>query len=160
MEPPTAPQVTTYHIIPAHTRALWVLLGVLLTILVLGGTVLFKSALGARTSRFVLTGDGLRLMGDLYGRFIRATDLRGGASRIVDLRREHELAPAQRTLGTALPGYRSGWFRLRNGEKALLYVTDQRRVVYVPTRLGYSVLLSVTEPDSLLAALRTVAPGS
>ena len=53
-----------------------------------------------------------------------------------------------------MPGYRSGWFRLRDGEKALLYVTDPTRVVYVPTTEGYSVLLSVAEPDVFLSSLR------
>ena len=35
-----------------------------------------------------------------------------------------QLRPGLRTMGTGLPGYRAGWFRLRNGEKALLYLTE------------------------------------
>jgi Bacterial PH domain len=66
----------------------------------------------------------------------------------------------QRRVGTAMPGYLSGWFRLRDGEKALLYLTDRTRAVYVPTRSGYSVLLSVTEPERFLARLREIAPGT
>jgi hypothetical protein len=53
-----------------------------------------------------------------------------------------------------LPGYSAGWFRLRNGEKALAFVTDRQRVLYFPTWKGYSILLSVAEPDAMLAALR------
>jgi hypothetical protein len=57
-------------------------------------------------------------------------------------------------MGTGLPGYRAGWFRLKNGERALVYLTDDRRAVYVPTTAGYSVLVSPGEPDQFLAALR------
>ena len=60
-------------------------------------------------------------------------------------------------MGTAMRGYRSGWFRLRNGDRALLYLTDQTRAVYVPTTEGYSVLLSPADPDAFLVALRRSA---
>ena len=151
--------MTTFHIVPYGGRALWVLVVAVFALLVAVGGMLLKSAHGSRSSRFELSAEGLRIVGDLYGRTIGASDLRGGASRIVDLDAERELAPAARTMGTALPGYRAGWFRLRNGDKALLYLTDTHRVVYVPTRLGYSLLLSATDPDGLLASLRAVAPG-
>ncbi len=58
-----------------------------------------------------------------------------------------------RTNGAGLPGYQAGWFRLQSGEKALVFVTDLERVVYVPTNEGYSLLLSVEEPDEFLDAL-------
>jgi hypothetical protein len=67
--------------------------------------------------------------------------------------------PARRTVGTGLPGYRAGWFRLRNGEKALLYLTDTSRAVYIPTTAGYSVLLSPAQPDEFVSALRAIAAG-
>jgi hypothetical protein len=50
-----------------------------------------------------------------------------GGARRVGLSREVDLQPAGRTLGTGLPGYQAGWFRLRNGEKALLYLTNRMR---------------------------------
>jgi hypothetical protein len=114
------------------------------------------SLLGARSARFEVSPEGLRLRGDLYGRLIPVGDLRGAAARRVDFAREPALQPRVRTLGTALPGYRAGWFRLRNGEKALLYLTDRARAVYIPTNVGYSVLLSPRDPDGFLQALRAV----
>ena len=54
-------------------------------------------------------------------------------------------------------GHAACWFRLRNGEKALLYLTDRARVVYLPTRDGYSVLVSSHAPERLLSALRDAA---
>ena len=66
------------------------------------------------------------------------------------------LQPKWRRIGTALPGYQAGWFRLRNGEKALLYLTDRTRAVYIPTTAGYSLLLSPADPDAYLSRLRAV----
>ena len=79
---------------------------------------------------------------------------------MVDLDQERSLRPRRKTVGTAGPGYRSGWFRLAKGEKALLYLTDTRRAVCVPTRAGYSLLLSVDRPQEFVGRLREVAPGS
>jgi hypothetical protein len=55
-----------------------------------------------------------------------------------------------------MPGYQAGWFRLRNGEKALVFVGDPTRVVFIPVRDGYSLLVSVAEADPFLSALRSV----
>ena len=109
--------------------------------------------------RFEVSATALRVRGDFYGRVIPSDLLRPEAARRVDLMREIELQPGGRTLGTGLPGYQSGWFRLRNGEKALLYLTDRARAVYVPTAAGYSLLLSPTDPDAFLAALRSGGHG-
>jgi hypothetical protein len=148
----------TFPIVPGTSRGLWLFLAVILVVLMVAGTMMIATVRGARHSRFELSDAGLRLRGDLYGRLIPAAELRGGAARIVDLGATDELQPRLRTMGTALPGYRAGWFRLRNGEKALLYVTDTRQAVYLPTRRGYSLLLSPQQPERFLERLRAVAP--
>ena len=56
-------------------------------------------------------------------------------------------------MGTGMPGYQAGWFRLRNGDKALLYLTDRSKAVYVQTTDGFGVILSPSEPDNFLGAL-------
>jgi hypothetical protein len=57
-------------------------------------------------------------------------------------------------MGTGLPGYQAGWFRLANGETALLYLTDRAKAVYVPTTNGYALILSPDNPERFMAALR------
>jgi hypothetical protein len=64
--------------------------------------------------------------------------------------------PTIRTMGTAMPGYRAGWFRLRNGHKALLYVTDPSDVVLVPTTAGYDVLLTVADAERFVEHLKAL----
>lgn len=149
----------TFHIVPAGARGLWFVLGFVILLLSFTTLMIAKTARGAQTSTFELSPAGLRLRGDLYGRLIPASSLRGGAAHRID-ETETGLIPVRRRFGTAMPGYLSGWFRLRDGEKALLYLTDRTKAVYVPTRSGYAVLLSVTEPERFLARLKEIAPGT
>src|SRR5271156_1982355 len=115
--------IETFPIVPGQIRVLWMLVPVILLLAATFGGLAFSLS-GARNSRFEVSPVGLRLRGDFYGRFIPAADLRLDSARAVDLRAEPALAPRIRTVGTALKGYQAGWFRLRDGEKALLYVTD------------------------------------
>jgi len=149
-----------FPIAPASSRSLWFFIPIAIVLLAAAG-MLVMSALGPTRARVELSPAGLSFRGDIYGRrLIPASELRGGLARIVDLGREPDLAPSWRTFGTGLPGYRSGWFRLKNGEKALVSLTDTHRVVYVPTGLGYALLVSPAQPDSFLAAIRRVAPAT
>ena len=148
----------TFAMVPSTSRGLWIFVVLILVVLGTAAFILIVTARGAVTSRFELSEAGLRLRGDLYGRMIPATALRGGATRIVDLASTRELRPRWKTIGTALPSYRAGWFQLRNGEKALLYLTDSRHAVYVPTTQGYSLLLSPQQPERFVERLRAIAP--
>ena len=78
----------------------------------------------------------------------------------MDLTAEREYRPSWRTNGVGLPGYSAGWFKLSNGQKALAFLTDRTRVVYLPTRAGYVLLLSVASPQEFLRALRASVPGA
>lgn len=111
-------------------------------------------AFGARRPNFEITPEGLRLRGSLYGRFIPASQLRLDAARVVDLGVTQELQPKWRTNGVGLPSYSAGWFRLNNREKALVFLTDRSRALYIPTTDGYSVLISPGDPAAFLEELR------
>lgn len=148
----------TFPMVPSTSRGIWIFVALIFVLLAGVAYFLIVTARGATTSRFELSEAGLRLRGDLYGRMVPASALRGGATRIVDLANTRELQPRWRTMGTAFPSYRAGWFRLHNGEKALLYLTDSRRAVYVPTTAGYSLLLSPQQPERFVERLRALAP--
>ncbi|HXI65250.1 MAG TPA: PH domain-containing protein [Gemmatimonadales bacterium] len=149
--------MSTFPIAPATSRYIWFLIPAL--ILLIGAAVLLVASVrGAHASTFEVGPDGLRLRGDLWGRLIPRAELRVDLARRVDLTQEEGLRPKSRRMGTALPGYQAGWFRLRNGEKALLYLTDRTRAVYVPTTAGYVLLLSPVDPDGFLSRLRGETP--
>ena len=146
--------MTVFPIAPAASRYLWFVVPV--SVILIGLVALFiVSVRGAHASSFEVTADGLRLRGDLYSRTIPRSQIDVTGARRVNLTSETGLRPVSRRLGTALPGYLSGWFRLANGEKALLYLTDRAKAVYVPTTAGYSLLLSPADPDAFVATLRS-----
>jgi Bacterial PH domain len=149
--------MTIFPIAPAASRYLWFMIPVV--VILLGAVALLATSIrGAQSSTFEIRPDGLRLRGDLWGRFIPKAELRVDLARRVDMTQEEGLRPKWRRIGTALPGYQSGWFRLRNGDKALLYLTDRTRAVYVPTTAGYVLLLSPSDPDGFLSTLRAGTP--
>lgn len=146
----------TFPLIPASSGPTWIFLG--LSVLLVGLLVLFGwFAYASRHTWCEVSPEGLRIAGDIYGRRIPLGDLRPEAAKVTDLKKDPACGFKWRTNGVGLPGYSAGWFRLQNGEKALAFVTDQRRVLYLPTRQGYSLLLSVENPEGLLAALRAAA---
>jgi len=142
-----------FHIVPASGRAMGYF--TLFAVLMLGMAAMFGYfALASRSAQFELSANGLAIRSAVYGRTLAASALLPEQATVVDLRSDRELQPTLRTNGIGMPGYAAGWFRLRKGEKALLFVTDPSRVVYLPTREGYSVLLSVTEPERFIEALK------
>jgi hypothetical protein len=146
-----------FHIVPATLRfgpGLLLLLPVVLVLVVMGA-VTYSLVSGARTSTFEVSEAGLRLRGDFYGRMIPRSQLRVDGVARIDIN-SGAYRPTARTMGTAFPGYRAGWFRVRNGRKALLYVTDPSNVVLVPTTGDYDVLLSVTDPERFVERLRAL----
>jgi len=143
----------SFAIVPASGVAVWIT--VFLVVLLVALTALFGSMLySARNTTFQVEPDGLRISGTLYGRRIPLESLRMSEAKVLDLERDADFRMRWRTNGIGLPGYKAGWFRLRNGEKALAFVTNPRRIVYVPTSEGYSVLLSVAEPERMLELLQ------
>jgi len=87
-------------------------------------------------------------------RRIRLSALRKHGLQIVNLNERRQLRPFLRTWGTGLPGFSGGWFRLRNGEKALCIVLGRERVSHLRSdEDDLTILLSLAEPEKLRALL-------
>jgi hypothetical protein len=142
-----------YPIIPTTVKASFFFFLVLACV-VLPALLVSYLLLATRLANVELSASGIVVHATPYGRTIPGSAIVVSEVRHIDLNQEKEYQPAVRTNGIALPGYRAGWFRLRNGERALLFVTDPREVVYAPTRDGYSVLLSVAQPEQFVTRLR------
>jgi hypothetical protein len=145
-----------FAIVPASAKPIWLLAAICLLLSMILPAFAY-TGYSSRHSRIEVGGGQLRLVGDFWGRSIPVQSLQLEQSAVLDLRASSEYAPRRRTLGTGLPGYASGWFRLHSGEKALVYLTDRESVIYLPTSLGYSLLLSADRPRELLAALHSEA---
>jgi len=136
--------------VPASTGSTWLLLVLLVPAALL---IALSFALWPRPLRVELTADALQIRGSLYGRRIARQDLELPEARALSLSADRDFQPVVRTNGVGLPNYRVGWFRLRNRERALCFLTNQEQVVYVPTRLKFVLLISVLDANAFLAAL-------
>ena len=77
-------------------------------------------------------------------------DLRELGLHVVNLNKAHEIQPRLRYFGASMPGLLTGWFKLRNGERAVCLLTDCDRVSYLRShKLRLSVLLSIENPKLL-----------
>ncbi len=142
-----------FPIIPSSSGVIWFYC--IFSFLMLGFIVFMGYVcLGARRARFEVSESALKISGALYGRTIPLSDIDGELAKPVNLEVDTQYHLVARTNGSGLPGYSEGWFRLKNGEKCLAFVSDKTHVLYVPTRKGYVVMMSVEHPESLRDALR------
>jgi Bacterial PH domain len=142
-----------FPIVPAGNGPIWFFVGFsifLLGLIALFGYLIYSS----RNTSFAIESGELKISGDIYGRRIPLSSLQTQNARIVNLNVDREYRMKWRTDGTGLPGYSAGWFRLYNGDKCLAFVTNRSQVLYLPTTNGYSLLLSVKDPEAFIRALR------
>jgi hypothetical protein len=150
----------TYPMEPLSKNQLGGIVGIVMSILILSEVLILilfvHFANSTRKTRFEISNQGLRIRGNLYGRKISLDALKIDEAKIVDMKEQREYGTRWRTNGIGMPGYQAGWFRLRKKEKALLFVTNSHEVVYLPTRKGYSILLSPEKPEEFLRVLTSL----
>jgi hypothetical protein len=100
-----------------------------------------------------LDRDALIVDSGIATRRFPLSTLRAGGLRIVSLGEHVDLRPVVRTWGIGAPGLASGWFRLRNGDKALCILTGRQRVTVLRADDGTSILLSLADTTALRTAL-------
>jgi hypothetical protein len=108
---------------------------------------------GLRRRNVRLEGRQLTVKAAMFNRALDVGELDLARARILDLEERTELTPMLKTFGMALPGFQAGWFLLRDRNQSFCLITSRRRVLWLPTRAGKSLLLSLDRPDALLAAL-------
>ena len=145
-----------FPLISPGNTALWVILA-LAAVLAAAVAILLVLAVTLRHGAVEVSAEGLRLRVPLYGRQLPMRALLLDTARPVNLTAEHDLGLEWRTNGIGLPRYQVGWFKLRNGDKALAAITDPERVALIPSREGFSLLVSVGDPQHLVDALRRFA---
>jgi len=132
---------------------------------ILGGVLVLTLAVWAVLVRFMrrqaVTLDAARL--EVRSSFYRASvpldvlDL--DRARVVDLDERDELRPLFKSNSFSLPGYRSGWFRLRNRRRTFVALADGRHRLWLPTRGRHDLLLEPKDPRALLQRLLELAAG-
>jgi hypothetical protein len=112
---------------------------------------------GMRRHRLTLDADGLEVATSFYRRRLALAELQIDQARVIDLDERTEFKPVVKTNGTSLPGFHSGWFRLRNMRKALVATVGGKRVLHLPTTRGFDLLLQPRRPQALLERLQELA---
>jgi hypothetical protein len=138
-----------FSIVPSSTAGHWIIFGIILLFFAFAIYFVFV-AYSLRNVKCELTDQGLRLSGGIYRKFIPKNSIIKNGVKLININIEKEFRPVRRSRGMSLPGYREGWYRLSNQEKALLYLSDWSKVVYVPTKNGHSILISPKNAEELL----------
>jgi hypothetical protein len=148
-----------FQITPASpgTTLLLVGLTVLMSVLAIGFGWL---AVSATRPSVVVDEASLTLKAPFYGRSIDLPRIRFDEARVVNVDSSSDVRPKLRTNGIGLPGLGVGWFKLANGERALVALSSRNRVVYVPTDEGYSLLFSIERPEAFLEHAARMKRGS
>lgn len=142
-----------FHLIPASSVSLWTF-AVLILMLIVILVVFARFVYWSKYTTYEITDAELIINGGMWSRTIGRDQLNVDSAEIVNAKTSEAFGVRVRTTGIAIPGYKSGWFRLKNDEKALLFVTDQSKVIRLPTFDGYTLMMTVDEPEQFLAALR------
>lgn len=144
----------TFELAPIGTKPLWWSLSILSLVVLAAVLALVAVLLLLNFPKIEVGADGVRIRSSLFGRTIPLSQLDLEGARRVDIAASPELRPKWRTMGIGLPGYKAGWFRLQNGDKALLFVTGTEDVVYVPTKADYALMVTPADPAAFLASLQ------
>lgn len=143
----------TFEIVPPSSSAIIVFICI---IGLLGAMTLLFSWMSYKSMRTSISvrDDKLILDTAIYGRSVPLSMIKHQEVEIIDLGKGSPWEPQIRSNGIGLPGLQIGWFSLRNGERALLAVTDRSRAVRIPVNDGYTIIASVNHPERLVGLLK------
>ena len=129
----------------------------MLVVAVVTGAIAAFLAFMLKRHRLQIDDAGLEVVTTFYRQRFAFADLRLDAARVIRLDEHPDLKPLLKSNGYALPGFRSGWFRLRNWHKAFVAASDGERLLWLPTTRGFDLLLQPRDPHRLLERLRELA---
>jgi hypothetical protein len=141
-----------FQLVPAPLSTLWGIFVAVILCLVLAAFLSYL-VFTTRHTTVEINARGLWIKGGVYTRRIEKSSVLREKMRVVDLLSSPAYQPKKRLNGLGLPRYKMGWFRLQNGEKALVFLSDTGGAVYIPTSKGYSLLIN---PQNVERFIRTI----
>ncbi|WP_147613099.1 PH domain-containing protein [Treponema pectinovorum] len=108
--------------------------------------------ISARFYKIEITDKHFMIKGLVYNTSLELAEIDVDNVRLINMN-EEQIKMDMRTNGIGLPGLLVGWFK-SDGEKYKLYVTDKENVLYIPTKKGYTILISTHSGKEILEELR------
>ncbi|MEN1925534.1 hypothetical protein WCE55_02625 [Luteimonas sp. MJ293] len=113
-----------------------------------------------RRHRLVLGAGWIGVATGAHRRRMLLSELDLDRARVLDLDEHLEFKPRLKTNGAFVPGFQTGWYRLRNGSRALVARAGGKKMLWIPTTHDFGLLLQPRQPRDLLHALRDAAAGN
>ncbi len=124
-------------------------------VLFIGPLLILISMHGVRNPNVIINSEFISIKVSFIKKKWAINEILRDQIRMVNLEQEMVLKPKWKLMGVAMPGLRSGYFRLNNKQNAHIYITDYQKVVYIPTQKG-SLLLSLQRPKEFMDYLQSV----
>jgi hypothetical protein len=105
-----------------------------------------------KNTTLTLTEKEIIIKSIFYGRKIPLDEIIIGEIKPINLDNDKEYNISIRTNGISVPQFKSGWMRLKNGEKALTFITSKNNVVLIPTK-KYLILFSMDKINEFIARI-------
>ena len=133
-----------------------ILMVVLILVIVIPLTILTIGIMSSlKNTTLTLTEEELIIKSAFYGRKIPLENIMIDGIKAISLDEDTDYDLAMRTNGTALSQFKSGWFRLKDREKALVFITDKDSVALIPTK-DYALLFSMDNIDEFINKIKTL----
>ncbi|HSR65918.1 MAG TPA: hypothetical protein VLM17_10010 [Xanthomonadaceae bacterium] len=110
-----------------------------------------------RRHRLEVRDGALAVVAGFHRDRLALPELQLDQARIGTLGEHPEWKPFLKVNGTALPGFRGGWFRTRSWQRVFACMADGERVLWIPTTRKHALLLDARRPRELLEQLRAMA---
>jgi hypothetical protein len=131
------------------------MIGLMLVIIIPLIILTFGIISSIKNTTLTLTEREIIVKSAFYGRKIPLENIVIDGIKRISLDENTDYNMAIRTNGTALPQFKSGWFRLKNREKALVFVTDKNNVALIPTK-DYLLLFSMDNIDEFINKIKAL----
>jgi hypothetical protein len=131
------------------------MIGIMLIIIIPLIILTFGIINSMKNTTINLSENELIIKSMFYGRKIPLENIIINGIKKINLEENTEYNISIRTNGISIPSFKSGWMRLKNGEKALTFITDKNSVVLIPTK-DYLLLFSMNNIDEFINKIKEI----
>jgi len=131
------------------------MIGIMLIIIIPLIILTFGIINSMKNTTINLSENELIIKSMFYGRKIPLENIIINGIKKINLEENTEYNISIRTNGISIPSFKSGWMRLKNGEKALTFITDKNNVVLIPTK-DYLLLFSMNNIDEFINKIKEI----